>query len=304
MATLSGQKVKDAFASLLKLSTNTATTTLKNVESGDGVATALQIGTTKVGVNGVLEFPTVPATGSTETSALFLNASNQVVKRTLNAAAFSGGAVTTATLPLAITSSTVRLDNPSSISDIGAIANGDRFLIWDVSTSSWRRIDYSNLKTLINPGGYQSAPEIICRTAANQNLTAVHQYLEFGNIGTAATDSNEVGDAANYYMLSTTYGNPNDSVTFLADGGIYQITLCAAVTTSGGAGCVIDFHFQVNGTIVNTSETTLGTGTNHFVTQSTFANLNSGDIVSVTAAETGSGTVTLDRFSILHFRKL
>jgi hypothetical protein len=69
MATLSGQKIKNAFASLLKLSTNTATTTLKNVESGDGVATALQLATGKVGVNGTLEFPTAPATGSTEVTS-------------------------------------------------------------------------------------------------------------------------------------------------------------------------------------------------------------------------------------------
>ena len=304
MATLSGQKVKDAFASLLKLSTNTATSTLKNVESGDGVTTALQIGTTKVGVNGVLEFPTIPSTGSTETDALFLNASNQVVKRTLNAAAFSGGAVTTATLPLAITSSTVRLDNPASISDIGAIANGDRFLIWDVSTSSWRRIDYSVLKGLINPGGYQSAPELVARTSAALSLTASHQYLEFQPIGPTATESNKVGDATSYFDLSTTYGGTNDSITFLADGGIYQITLCAPLTTSGGAGCVVQFRFTVNGTVVNTNESTLGTGTDHFVTQSTFANLNAGDIIAVTAAETGSGSIELDQYAILHLRKL
>jgi len=304
MATLSGQKVKDAFASLLKLATNTATTTLKNVESGDGVATALQIGTTKVGINGILEFPTVPASGSTETSALLLNASNQVVRRSLNAAAFSGGAVTTATAPLAITSSTVRLDNPSSISDIGAVANGDRFLIWDVSTSSWRRIDYSVLSALINPGGYQSAPELVARTSAALSLTSTHQYLEFQPISTGATDSNKVGEAGTYFDLATTYGGTNDSVMFLQDGGIYQLTLCAAITTSGGAGCVIDFHFQVNGSVVNTNETTLGTGTAHFVTQSTFVNLNAGDIISVTAAETGSGTVSLDQYSILHLRKL
>ena len=214
MATLSGQKVKDAFASLLKLSTNTATSTLKNVESGDGVTTALQIGTTKVGVNGVLEFPTVPSTGSTETDALFLNASNQVVKRTLNAAAFSGGAVTTATLPLAITSSTVRLDNPASISDIGAIANGDRFLIYDVSTTTWKRIDYSVLKGLINPGGYQSAPELVARTSAAIVLTSTHQYLEFQNIGTGSTDSNKIGDATTYFDLSTAYGGTNDAIEF------------------------------------------------------------------------------------------
>lgn len=304
MATLSGQKVKDAFASLLKLATNTATTTLKNVESGDGVATALQIGTTKVGINGILEFPTVPATGSTEVDALMLNASNQVIKRTLNAAAFSGGAVTTATLPLAITSSTVRLDNPSSISDIGTIANGDRFLIWDVSTSSWRRIDYSVLKDLINPGGYQSAPELVARTSNALSLTSTHQYLEFQAIGTASTDSNKIGDALTYFDLTTVYGGTNDSISFLQDSGIYQITLCASITTSGGSGCIIQFKFDVNGTTVNTSETTLGTGTAHFITQSTFANLNAGDVISVTAAETGSGTVSVDQYSILHVRKL
>lgn len=302
MATLSGQKVKDAFASLLKLATNTATTTLKNVESGDGVATALQIGTTKVGINGILEFPTVPATGTTETTALLLNASNEVVRRSLNAAAFSGGAVTAATLPLAITSSTVRLDNPSSISDIGAIANGDRFLIWDVSTSSWRRIDYSNLKTLINPGGYQSAPELVCRTSAAVALTGVAAYMEFEPLGTAPTESNKVGEAGAYYDITTVYGGTNDSITILQDGGIYQITLCAGILT-GATSSSVQFDFMVNGVMVNSSETEFKTAGDHFITQSTFANLNGGDIVSVTATET-AGTVTLNQYSILHFRKL
>lgn len=302
MATLSGQKVKDAFASLVKLATNTATTTLKNVESGDGVATALQLATNKVGVNGILEFPTVPAAGTTETTALLLNASNQVVRRSLNAAAFSGGAVTTATLPLAITSSTVRLDNPASISDIGGVANGDRFLIWDASASAWKRIDYSTLSGLINPGGYQSAPEIVSRTSNTLALTGAAQYLEFQPIGAGPTDSNEVGDAASYFQLSTVYGGTNDSVTILADGGIYQITLCAGVTTSATSSAIV-FEFNVNGITVNSSETEFKSSGSHFVTQSTFANLNAGDIVSVTATE-GAGTVVLDQYTILHFRKL
>lgn len=302
MATLSGQKVKDAFASLLKLSTNTATTTLKNVESGDGVTTALQIGTTKVGVNGTLEFATVPATGSTELDVLLLNASNQVVKRTLNTSAFSGGAVTTATLPLAITSSTVRLDNPASISDIGAIANGDRFLIWDASATTWKRIDYSTLKGLINPGGYQSAPELVARTNAPIALTGTPQYLEFQPIGSTNTDSNEVGDASVYFELTTVYGGTNDSVTILADGGLYQVTLCAAITTSATSSAV-RFTFDINGSTVNSSETEFKSAGAHFVTQSTFINLNAGDVVSVQATET-AGTVELDQYSILEFRKL
>lgn len=304
MATLSGQKVKDAFASLLKLATNTATTSLKNVESGDGVATALQLGTGKVGINGTLEFPTPPATGSTEVKALMLNASNQVVERSLNAAAFTGGALTTASLPLGVSGSDVRLANPASISDIGTPASGDRFLIYDASATTWKRIDYSALSALINPGGYQSAPELVARTSKTLSLTSTHQYLEFQNIGTASTDSNKIGDATTYFDLNTAYGGINDAIEFYQDGGIYQVTLCAGITTSGGAGCVVQFNFAINGTVVNVNETSLGTGTAHFITQSTFVNINAGDLISVTAAETGSGTVSLDQYAILHIRKL
>ena len=233
MATLSGQKVKNAFASLLKLATNTATTSLKNVESGDGVATALQLATGKVGINGTLEFPTAPATGSTEVKALLLNASNQVVERSLNAAAFSGGALTTASLPLAVSGSDVRMANPSSISDIGTPASGDRFLIYDASVTTWKRIDYSALSALINPGGYQSAPELVARTSNTLSLTSTHQYLEFENIGTASTESNKIGDATTYFDLNTAYGGTNDAIEFYQDGGIYQITICAPITTNG-----------------------------------------------------------------------
>ncbi len=302
MATLSGQKVKDAFASLVKLATNTATTTLKNVESGDGVATALQLATNKVGINGTLEFPTVPAAGTTETTALLLNASNQVVRRSLNAAAFSGGAVTSATLPLAITSSTVRLDNPASISDIGAVAGGDRFLIWDASTSLWKRIDYSTLSGLINPGGYQSAPELVSRTSTALTLTGTAQYLEFQPLGAGATDSNEVGDASSYFQLTSVYGGTNDSVTILSDGGIYQITLASAITTAATSSAVV-FEFNVNGVTVNTSETEFKSAGGHFVSELTFSNLNAGDVVSVTATE-GAGNVVVEQYTILHFRKL
>jgi hypothetical protein len=304
MATLSGQKVKNAFASLLKLTTNTATTSLKNVESGDGVATALQLATGRVGINGTLEFPTAPATGSTEVKALLLNASNQVVERSLNAAAFSGGALTTASLPLAVSGSDVRMANPSSISDIGTPASGDRFLIYDASVTTWKRIDYSALSALINPGGYQSAPELVARTSNTLSLTSSHQYLEFENIGTASTESNKIGDATTYFDLNTAYGGTNDAIEFYQDGGIYQITICAPITTGGGAGCVVEFNFAINGAVVNVNETTLGTGTAHFITQSTFANLNAGDLISVTAAETGSGTVSIDQYAILHIRKL
>jgi hypothetical protein len=301
MATLSGQKIKNAFASLLKLSTNTATTTLKNVESGDGVATALQLATGKVGVNGTLEFPTVPATGSTETSALLLNASNQVVKRTLNAAAFSGGAVTTATLPLAITSSTVRLDNPASISDIGSIASTDRFLVWDASASVWKRIDYNVLSTTINPSTYQSAPELVCRVDPAIAITTSNKYLDFAAIGSSGSDTVEIGNAATIYTLSNVYGGTRDAITINED-GVYAVTLSANLTTSA-ANETVFFYFNVNGAVFGTSQIEYKTAGSHLLTQSTIPNLQGGDILSV-ETKSSSGNATLNQYSALHLRKL
>ena len=300
MATLSGQKVKDAFASLLKLASNTATTTLKNVESGDGVATALQIGTTKVGINGTLEFPTVPATGSTEVDALLLNGSNQVVKRTLNAAAFSGGALTTASLPLAVSGSDVRLANPSSISDIGTPASGDRFLIYDASLTTWKRIDYSVLSALINPLVYQSAPELVARTRSDLTLTASAQYLEFAGVSASPTDSTEVGAASTTYTLVSAYGGTNDGIRVNLD-GVYEITLSASFVTAG-SNVDVTLNFDLNGSTVSTNQTSFKNSGDHFVTQSTISNLVSGDTISVTSL--ASATTTLEQYSILHLRKL
>jgi hypothetical protein len=301
MATLSGQKVKNAFASLLKLATNTATTTLKNVESGDGVATALQLGTGKVGINGTLEFPTAPATGSTEVKALLLNASNQVVERSLNAAAFSGGALTTASLPLAVSGSDVRMANPSSISDIGTPASGDRFLIYDASLTTWKRIDYSSLAALINPGGYQSAPEVVARLEPTINLTTSPVYLDFAAVGTTGNDTVLIGDAATVYTLGNVYGGNLTSFTFNED-GVYEITLSASITTTGGGTTNVTFYFDVNGSVIGTSSTSYIAG-DHFLTQSTIINGAGGDVVSVRVLASAA-TADLNEFSVFHIRKL
>lgn len=301
MATLSGQKVKDAFASLLKLATNTATTSLKNVESGDGVATALQLGTTKIGVNGTLEFPTVPATGSTEVDALFLNASNQVVKRSLNAAAFSGGALTTASLPLGVSGSDVRLANPSAISDIGVPASGDRFLIYDASTTTWKRIDYSALSSLINPGGYQSAPEVVARLEPPISVTTSPQYLDFANVGTTGTTTVLVGDAPSVYTLGNVYGGNTTSFRFNED-GVYEITLSASITTSS-TNTDVTFYFDVNGTTLGTSQTRFATISDHFITQSTIINGTGGDVISVRVVASAAAA-TVNEYSVFHLRKL
>ena len=91
MSTLSGQKIKDKFGNLLHIEGGVTSTT-KNVEDGTGDATALKLSTTEVEINGTQSFTAAPATDNTEATALLLNASNEVVKRELDAIAFSGQA--------------------------------------------------------------------------------------------------------------------------------------------------------------------------------------------------------------------
>lgn len=83
MATLSGNKVKDTYQSLLKLESNGATSTLKSVEDGAGVVTALKISTDAIGVE-ALSFTTAPTAGTTELKALMLDSNNNVIQRDLN----------------------------------------------------------------------------------------------------------------------------------------------------------------------------------------------------------------------------
>ena len=92
MATLSGNKVKDTYSSLLKLSSNSVTTTLKDVEDGSGTTSALKLSTTTVGVD-ALNFSSLPATSDSELTVLLVDGSNNVVKRELDSSAFSSSTV-------------------------------------------------------------------------------------------------------------------------------------------------------------------------------------------------------------------
>ena len=82
-----------------------------------------------------------------------------------------------------------------------------------------------------------------------------------------------------------------------------EITIAASLSTTG-SGTAVKFDLEVNGAIVDVSETPLGAGGDHHVTQAFFLNLNAGEIVSVRASETGGGTISLDEFSVLHLRVL
>jgi len=154
MATLAGQKVKDAYPSILKLESGTATSTTKVIEDGAGNDTALKLSTAKVEVNGQLAFTSAPSAGSTETSALFLDASNNIVRRTLGAGAFSAGDALTAAAPLDITSDVISLDAPTTLSQItsGTAASADSFFIYDASATAHKYITLDDLKTYVTTG--------------------------------------------------------------------------------------------------------------------------------------------------------
>ena len=147
MGTLSGQRVKDAFGSLLKMESGTATSTTKIIEDGAGNDTALKLSTVKVEVNGTLAFTSAPSTGSTEVAALFLDASNNIVKRNLGTAAFTSGSSLTPVAPLAIASNVISISAPTTLSQLteSTAAIADTFLIYDASTTVYKYITLEDL---------------------------------------------------------------------------------------------------------------------------------------------------------------
>jgi hypothetical protein len=147
MGTLSGQRVKDAFGSLLKMESGTATSTTKIIEDGAGNDTALKLSTVKVEVNGTLAFTSAPSTGSTEVAALFLDASNNIVKRNLGTAAFTSGASLTPVAPLAIASNVISISAPTTLSQLteATVAIADTFLIYDATATVYKYVTLEDL---------------------------------------------------------------------------------------------------------------------------------------------------------------
>jgi hypothetical protein len=147
MGTLSGQRVKDAFGSILKMESGTATSTTKIIEDGAGNDTALKLSTVKLEVNGTLGFTSAPSTGSTEVAALFLDASNNVIKRNLGSAAFTSGASLTPVAPLNIASNIISISAPTTLSQLteATVAIADTFLIYDATATVYKYVTLEDL---------------------------------------------------------------------------------------------------------------------------------------------------------------
>jgi hypothetical protein len=178
MGTLSGQRVKDAFGSLLKMESGTATSTTKIIEDGAGNDTALKLSTVKVEVNGTLAFTSAPSTGSTEVAALFLDASNNIVRRNLGTAAFTSGASLTPVAPLAIASNIISISAPTTLSQLteSTAATADTFMIYDATATVYKYITLEDLTQYVG---------------ANVTLTAgTNNNIVYNNGGALAGSAN------------------------------------------------------------------------------------------------------------------
>ena len=88
MATLTNTKVKDTYQTLLKLTSGSIGGGFTVVQDGAANDSGLGLSTTGIGVT-KLTFINSPASGTTETGALFLNSSDEVIQRDLVASAFT-----------------------------------------------------------------------------------------------------------------------------------------------------------------------------------------------------------------------
>ena len=79
MATLTGNKVKDSYQSLLKLSSGGSTSTIKTVQDGLGVSTGLKLSTTAVEVN-TLKITETPTSSSSELTVLVYDDTTKEVR--------------------------------------------------------------------------------------------------------------------------------------------------------------------------------------------------------------------------------
>lgn len=175
MGTLAGQKVKDAYSSLLKLESGTITTSTKIIEDGAGNDSALKISSTTVEVAGVLNFGTVPQDGTSEVSALFLDSNNSIVKRSLSSGAFSTGESNSATAPIAISNNVISLSAPTTLPQLteSTVAIADSFFIYDANATAQKYITIQDLKDYINTG--------VTAAAAGSNT-----QVQFNNSGVLA----------------------------------------------------------------------------------------------------------------------
>lgn len=209
MGSLSGNQIKNTYSSLLKLETNGASSSLKTVEDGAGVDTALAISTNKVQVE-ALKFNTTPATDNTEATAILVNATDDVVKRELGTNAFNSDAILRPTYILRQNTSQALAGSfqPMDFATVSNTSPTGSYRIGDVVTNFTLSV---NELTVLTAGVYRIDVSLQFENAANANIETQIRV----NSTAIATAKRSKGGAITDSMTSfyyTKYLSSNDII--------------------------------------------------------------------------------------------
>lgn len=256
MATLSGNKVKDTYTSLLKLESNGVTSTLKTVEDGAGVDSALKISTDKIEVD-ALKFETTPTASASELTALLVDANGDVVSRDLHSSAFSAPTTTLADL------------TDTNITSVGA----NHWLYYNNSTSKWTNTSVQPAQQIKNSASSAS----VTTDSSGRFLFTAGSGINIGYSGSTVTFSATPSGFANptyvlrpsgSYSLTTTsskvpqatigHGSSTGSYLFNDAGNAHLSTssvVTGGVTIKSAGVCRIDVNLVAEITTTNTEVT-------------------------------------------------
>jgi len=192
MATLTGKKVKNSYQSLLKLSTAGATSTIKSVEDGLGVATALKVSTTTVEVNS-LKISTTPTVSSSELTVLVYDDSTDEVKtRDLNSSAFSGASIQTFANPMFVLrpNGVYNLTTSAATPTQAAVSNGSNsssHLVNDSSNTHFQTSSTTTGAITVEAAGLVKIDVNFILEISSGNTDVVINVMEKPSGGSAAT---------------------------------------------------------------------------------------------------------------------
>ena len=178
MATLTNTKVKDTYQTLLKITAGSIGTGFSVVQDGAGNDSGLSVSDTGAGVQ-KLTFINMPVTGTTETLALFLNSSREVIVKELAASAFT---------------------NPSIVASTGISVSGGFPTFTVANTAPDQVVTFTGTDISIG-GSYpnftltNTAPDKVVGITGGNNLSVSGTYPNFTvthsitSVATFATDS-------------------------------------------------------------------------------------------------------------------
>ena len=255
MGSLSGNKIKDTFSLLLKLSSSSASSSEQVVEDGAGNSTALKLSTDTVETTGDLKISGTPTVSTSDVKALMLSSTGVIVTRDLSSAPI-GSASVTANSPLTASGSTVGVLPASSLNQLsaGATLTSDKLLIWDESASEYKYITTADLSSFSNAQNTYEPTVLVGRLQASAVVGESYRirFAEIANLPATgetslATSSVAFGNASADLSFTSTVGERDG---FRANRtATYDVKSCFELTSSANVDLTLSLVRQ-DGTVV------------------------------------------------------